>query len=118
MLRQQTGYNIARHNLAHSKKPKSIRAIRPPTSPMNWVRNWTCSPPLRLNLAAFYTDFSNRPTAISNGAEALLDSAGNPVVGNQKLEPSSAALRARLSAARLRCAAGPASSATTRGFIS
>ena len=42
---------------------------------------------LRLNLAAFYTDFSNRPTAISNGSEALLDSAGNPVVGNQSLIP-------------------------------
>ncbi|WP_336978505.1 TonB-dependent receptor [Altererythrobacter fulvus] len=41
---------------------------------------------VRLNLAAFYTDFKNRPTTIS-GAEALLDDNGNPQPGNQQLEP-------------------------------
>jgi len=41
----------------------------------------------RFNLAAFYTDFNNRPTGIG-GAEALLDpNTGNPAVGNQQLEP-------------------------------
>jgi iron complex outermembrane receptor protein len=42
---------------------------------------------VRWNVAAFYTDFSNRPTTIAGGAEPLLDVNGNPVVGNQKLEP-------------------------------
>ena len=42
---------------------------------------------VRWNVAAFYTDFSNRPTTISGGSEALLDNNGNPVVGTQKLEP-------------------------------
>ncbi|MBO9604188.1 MAG: TonB-dependent receptor [Novosphingobium sp.] len=41
---------------------------------------------LRLNVAAFYTDFKNRPTTIS-GAEALLDDNGNPQPGNQQLVP-------------------------------
>ncbi len=41
---------------------------------------------LRLNLAAFYTDFSNRPTTIA-GAEALLNDAGQPQAGNQQLIP-------------------------------
>jgi len=41
---------------------------------------------LRLNVAAFYTDFKNRPTTIG-GAEALLDDAGNPQPGNQQLVP-------------------------------
>ncbi|MBN8830789.1 MAG: TonB-dependent receptor [Sphingomonadales bacterium] len=40
---------------------------------------------LRLNVAGFYTDFKNRPTAIA-GAEALLNN-GTPVVGDQQLEP-------------------------------
>lgn len=42
---------------------------------------------LRLNVAAFYTDFSSRPTTIAGGAEPTLDNAGNPVAGNQTLEP-------------------------------
>jgi iron complex outermembrane receptor protein len=42
---------------------------------------------LRLNIAAFYTDFRNRPTSISGGAEPLLDATGNPIPGNQQLEP-------------------------------
>jgi iron complex outermembrane receptor protein len=42
---------------------------------------------VRWNVAAFYTDFSNRPTTIAGGAEPLLDVNGNPVLGNQKLEP-------------------------------
>jgi iron complex outermembrane recepter protein len=41
---------------------------------------------LRLNTAAFYTDFNNRPTTIG-GAEALLDQNGRPVTGNQVLVP-------------------------------
>ncbi|MBT2188793.1 TonB-dependent receptor [Sphingobium nicotianae] len=41
---------------------------------------------VRLNVAAFYTDFKNRPTTIS-GSEALLDSAGNPLAGNRTLVP-------------------------------
>ena len=41
---------------------------------------------LRLNLAGFYTNFSNRPTTIG-GSEALLDDRGNPQVGNQSLIP-------------------------------
>jgi iron complex outermembrane receptor protein len=41
---------------------------------------------VRLNVAGFYTDFSNRPTTIA-GAEALLDDRGNPQVGNQTLIP-------------------------------
>jgi iron complex outermembrane receptor protein len=41
----------------------------------------------RLNLAAFYTDFNNRPTPIPGGSEATLDTNGNPVAGNQQLEP-------------------------------
>ncbi|MCB5423803.1 TonB-dependent receptor [Altererythrobacter sp. CC-YST694] len=41
---------------------------------------------VRLNLAAFYTDFKNRPTTIS-GAEALLNDNGQPQAGNQQLEP-------------------------------
>lgn len=41
---------------------------------------------VRLNLAGFYTDFNNRPTAIS-GSEALLDASGNPVPGNRTLIP-------------------------------
>ncbi len=42
---------------------------------------------VRLNLAAFYTDFNNRPSAIG-GAEALLDvNTGLPAAGNQQLEP-------------------------------
>jgi iron complex outermembrane receptor protein len=40
---------------------------------------------VRLNIAAFYTDFKNRPTTIA-GAEALLNDAGQPQVGNQQLE--------------------------------
>jgi iron complex outermembrane receptor protein len=40
---------------------------------------------VRLNTAVFYTDFKNRPTAIT-GSEALLDPATNqPVPGNQQL---------------------------------
>ena len=42
---------------------------------------------VRWNVAAFYTDFSNRPATISGGAEALVNSSGNPVPGTQKLEP-------------------------------
>ncbi|MBO9670599.1 MAG: TonB-dependent receptor [Sphingobium sp.] len=42
---------------------------------------------LRLNLSAFYTDFNNRPTPVAGGSEPTLDSAGNPVAGNQQLEP-------------------------------
>ena len=41
---------------------------------------------VRLNLAAFYTDFKNRPTSIS-GAEALLNANGQPVPGNRTLVP-------------------------------
>lgn len=41
---------------------------------------------LRLNAAAFYTDFNNRPTAIG-GAEALLGPDDQPVPGNQVLIP-------------------------------
>ncbi|HWW66156.1 MAG TPA: TonB-dependent receptor [Sphingomonadaceae bacterium] len=41
---------------------------------------------VRLNVAAFYTDFKNRPTTI-RGAEALLGPDGNPVPGNRTLEP-------------------------------
>jgi iron complex outermembrane receptor protein len=41
---------------------------------------------VRLNLSAFYTDFSNRPTTIG-GAEALLNDAGQPQKGNQQLIP-------------------------------
>jgi len=41
---------------------------------------------LRLNLAGFYTDFNNRPTAIG-GAEALLNDQGQPQVGDQQLVP-------------------------------
>jgi iron complex outermembrane receptor protein len=41
---------------------------------------------LRLNLAAFYTDFKNRPSTI-RGSEALLDANGNPVPGNRTLVP-------------------------------
>jgi iron complex outermembrane receptor protein len=41
---------------------------------------------LRLNVAAFYTDFETRPTTIS-GAEALLDANGNPLAGNRTLVP-------------------------------
>lgn len=41
---------------------------------------------LRLNLAAFYTDFSNRPTTIG-GAEAVLGPDDRPVAGNQQLIP-------------------------------
>ena len=41
---------------------------------------------LRLNVAAFYTDFRNRPTTIT-GSEALLDPSGNPVAGNRTLIP-------------------------------
>jgi len=41
---------------------------------------------LRLNIAAFYTDFKNRPTTIG-GAEALLDDQGLPQAGNQQLVP-------------------------------
>jgi iron complex outermembrane recepter protein len=41
---------------------------------------------LRLNLAAFYTDFKTRPTTIS-GSEALLDANGNPLPGNRTLVP-------------------------------
>lgn len=41
---------------------------------------------IRLNAAAFYTDFKNRPTAIG-GAEATLDNNLQPVPGNQQLEP-------------------------------
>jgi iron complex outermembrane recepter protein len=40
---------------------------------------------VRLNIAAFYTDFKNRPTTIA-GAEALLNDAGQPQLGNQQLE--------------------------------
>ena len=39
---------------------------------------------LRLNAAAFYTDFNNRPSTIG-GAEALLDQNDRPVPGNQVL---------------------------------
>jgi iron complex outermembrane receptor protein len=42
---------------------------------------------LRLNIAAFYTDFNNRPTGVG-GAEALIDTAtGRNAVGNQVLIP-------------------------------
>ena len=41
---------------------------------------------VRLNVAAFYTDFKNRPTSIS-GAEALLNASGQPVPGNRTLVP-------------------------------
>ena len=41
---------------------------------------------LRINAAAFYTDFNNRPTSIG-GAEPTLDQNGNVVPGNQVLEP-------------------------------
>ena len=41
---------------------------------------------VRLNLAAFYTDFKNRPASIG-GAEATLDANNNPVAGNQTLVP-------------------------------
>jgi len=41
---------------------------------------------LRLNIAAFYTDFKNRPTTI-RGAEALLGPDGNPLPGNRTLVP-------------------------------
>lgn len=41
---------------------------------------------LRLNLAAFYTDFKNRPTTLG-GAEALLGPDDRPLTGNQQLEP-------------------------------
>ena len=41
---------------------------------------------VRLNLAAFYTDFNNRPSTIG-GAEALLNDQGQPQVGDQQLEP-------------------------------
>jgi len=41
---------------------------------------------LRLNAAAFYTDFNNRPAAIG-GAEALLGPDDLPVPGNQVLVP-------------------------------
>jgi iron complex outermembrane receptor protein len=41
---------------------------------------------LRINVAAFYTDFKNRPTVIA-GAEALLNDAGAPQSGNQQLLP-------------------------------
>lgn len=41
---------------------------------------------VRLNAAGFYTDFSNRPTAIG-GAEATLDANNRAVVGNQQLIP-------------------------------
>jgi iron complex outermembrane receptor protein len=39
---------------------------------------------VRLNVAAFYTDFKNRPTTIG-GAEATLDANNQPVAGNQQL---------------------------------
>jgi iron complex outermembrane receptor protein len=41
---------------------------------------------LRLNLAAFFTDFKTRPSTIS-GSEALLDANGNPLPGNRTLVP-------------------------------
>ena len=41
---------------------------------------------VRLNVAAFYTDFNNRPTSIS-GSEALLGPDGTPVPGNRVLVP-------------------------------
>ena len=41
---------------------------------------------VRLNVAAFYTDFKTRPSTIS-GSEALLDSNGNPLPGNRTLVP-------------------------------
>ncbi|MGC1271731.1 MAG: TonB-dependent receptor [Croceibacterium sp.] len=41
---------------------------------------------VRLNLAAFYTDFSNRPTTLG-GAEAVLGLDDKPVTGNQQLVP-------------------------------
>jgi iron complex outermembrane receptor protein len=41
---------------------------------------------LRLNLAGFYTDFSNRPLAIG-GQEILLDANGNNTPGNQVVIP-------------------------------
>jgi iron complex outermembrane receptor protein len=41
---------------------------------------------VRLNLAAFYTDFKTRPSTIS-GSEALLDANGNPLPGNRTLVP-------------------------------
>ena len=42
---------------------------------------------VRLNLAAFYTDFNNRPTSVGGGAEATIASDGSLVPGNQQLEP-------------------------------
>jgi iron complex outermembrane receptor protein len=42
---------------------------------------------LRLNLAAFYTDFKTRPTTIAGGAEPRLGIDGLPLAGNQVLEP-------------------------------
>jgi len=41
---------------------------------------------LRLNVAAFYTDFKTRPSTIS-GSEALLGPDGNPLSGNRTLVP-------------------------------
>jgi len=41
---------------------------------------------VRLNAAAFYTDFNNRPSTIG-GAEALLGPDDQPVAGNQQLIP-------------------------------
>ena len=41
---------------------------------------------VRLNAAAFYTDFKNRPAAIG-GAEPTLDASNQPVAGNQQLIP-------------------------------
>jgi iron complex outermembrane receptor protein len=41
---------------------------------------------LRLNVAAFYTDFKNRPTTIA-GAEATLDANNQQLPGNQQLLP-------------------------------
>lgn len=41
---------------------------------------------VRLNLAAFYTDFKTRPSPIG-GAEATLDANNQPVAGNQQLVP-------------------------------
>ena len=41
---------------------------------------------VRLNIAGFYTDFTNRPTSIS-GSEALLGPDGNPLPGNRTLIP-------------------------------
>ena len=41
---------------------------------------------VRLNAAAFYTDFKNRPATIG-GAEPTLDASNQPVAGNQQLIP-------------------------------